>query len=385
MNNWPKVPLAVLLRPAGEQIKVRQDLKYPNFGIYSFARGLFEKKPIDGMATSASALHRVRGGNFIYSRLFAFEGAYGIVDEALDGYYVSNEYPSFEIDATQLLPGFLKAHFRMPAVWQSIAKGSKGVGSRRIRVHPDRVLEHKISLPSLTEQHAIVDRINALSDKIRQLTDHLDAIEADADRLLAVRFRDAITGAPKRAMADIAPLMRRAVAIDLEASYTELGVRSFYKGTFQRRTVSGSEFTWQKLFRVETNDLIFSNIMAWEQAIALAKPEDHGCVGNHRMLTCVVDPNLALPAFLAYYFTTEEGFGAVYAASPGTAARNRTLLASSLEAIQVPVPSLAIQQSFVALQATVTALKARHADIRDASAILLPATLERLFPADRNP
>lgn len=60
-------------------------------------------------------------------------------------------------------------------------------------------------------------------------------------------------------------------------------------------------------------------------------------------------------------------------------------LASSLEAIQVPVPSLAIQQSFVALQATVTALKARHTDIREASAILLPATLERSFPTDRNP
>lgn len=76
------------------------------------------------------------------------------------------------------------------------------------------------------------------------------------------------------------------------------------------------------MFRAEEGDLIFSNIMAWEQGIALVKPEDHGCVGNHRMLTCVADSEKAVPGFLAYYFMTDDGFAKVYAASPGTAARN---------------------------------------------------------------
>jgi restriction endonuclease S subunit len=133
------------------------------------------------------------------------------------------------------------------------------------------------------------------------------------------------------------------------------------------------------MFRIEVDDLIFSNIMAWEQAIALAKPGDHGCVGNHRMLTCQADRTQALPAFLAYYFTTEAGFAKVYAASPGTAARNRTLVAGNLEAIEVPVPSLSAQQAFVDLQVTVTNLKDRHASIREANAALIPAVLERLF------
>ena len=222
-------------------------------------------------------------------------------------------------------------------------------------------------------------RIDALAEKTRQVEAHLDAAECDAEHLLALRFRDAIANAPLRAMAEVAPLIRRDVAIDLEASYTELGVRSFYKGTFHRRTVAGSEFTWQKMFRVEEGDLIFSNIMAWEQAIALAKSEDQGCVGNHRMLTCVADRTKAVPGFLAYYFRTEEGFAKVYAASPGTAARNRTLVATNLEAIRVPVPPLPVQQSFDRLQAEVAALRAQHAELRAANAALLPATLERVF------
>lgn len=379
MSKWPQVELGDLLTPADDGVSVQEDASYPNVGIFGFGRGLFRKPPIAGMTTSAKTLFRIRAGNFIYSRLFAFEGAYGIVDDEFEGHFVSNEYPSFTLDQSRVLPGYLGAYFRCPSIWQAIAIGSKGVGSRRIRVHPEKVLSHEIPLPPLAEQLAIVARLDALVDKTRQLTEHLDAAEADAEWLLALRFRDAIAGAPYRSMAEVAPLVRREVMIDPEANYTELGVRSFYKGTFQRRTVVGAEFTWQKLFRVEADDLIFSNIMAWEKAIALAKPEDHDCVGNHRMLTCASNPEYVLPAFLAFYFTTEEGFAKVYAASPGTAARNRTLMVSALEAIEVPIPQLDAQRTFVRLHATLTALKARHAEIRTANAALLPATLERLF------
>lgn len=70
------------------------------------------------------------------------------------------------------------------------------------------------------------------------------------------------------------------IAPDPDTLYTELGVRSFNKGTFHRRTVKGAEFTWQELYLVRKNDLVFSNIMAWEGAVALASEADEGCVGN---------------------------------------------------------------------------------------------------------
>ena len=84
---------------------------------------------------------------------------------------------------------------------------------------------------------------------------------------------------------EVVPLVRREEAFDPQTSDTELRVRSFYNGAFQRRTVPGSDFSWQDLYRIQSGDLVFSNSMAWEQAIAIAKSEDEGCVGNHRMLT----------------------------------------------------------------------------------------------------
>ena len=178
-----------------------------------------------------------------------------------------------------------------------------------------------------------------------------------------------------RPLVEVAPLARREVTIDPEASYTELGVRSFHKGTFHRRTLKGAEFTWQGLYRINQNDLVFSNIMAWEGAVAMAKPEDDGCIGNHRMLTCACDPERINPAFLAHYFKTPEGMVKLVGASTGTVARNRTLTATSLAKITVPVPALSIQDRIV-LHLEMLAEKARqleaHLDAADnASAALL--------------
>ena len=180
-------------------------------------------------------------------------------------------------------------------------------------------------------------------------------------------------------MGDVAPLARRVLTIDPEDSYTEIGVRSFFKGTFHRRTMSGAEFTWQKLFRINEGDLVFSNLMAWEQAIALATAADDGCVGNHRMLTCQVDRSRAMPAFLWFYFTTEEGFTQVLAASPGSIARNKTLSAEGLPRMTVPVPSLDAQEWFCSLHQKVRAARAAESSASAELGQLLPALLAEAY------
>jgi type I restriction enzyme S subunit len=379
MKGWTKVALGELLQDASEPVRVQQDAEYPNFGIYSFGRGLFAKPPISGMQTSAGTLYRVRAGNFIYSRLFAFEGSYGLVDDAFDGHFTSNEYPSFSLDRSRLEPGFLKAYFQFPSTWQEIAVGSKGVGSRRIRVQPDKVLAHRIPLPPLADQQAIVARLEALAEKTREVEAHLDAVERDAEHLLALRFRDVTADAPLRPMSEVAPLVRREQTIELDGSYPELGIRSFGKGTFHKPPLSGSEVGTKRLYRIEPGDLLFSNVFAWEGAIAIAQPTDAGRFGSHRFITCRAAQGLATAKFLRYYFLTDNGMLKIGEASPGGAGRNRTLGLEKLMAIQVPVPPLATQQTFDRLQADVAALKAKHAAIRQTNTVLIPATLERIF------
>ncbi len=239
----------------------------------------------------------------------------------------------------------------------------------------------EIPLPPLTEQQALVARLDALTEKTQQVEAHLDAVERDAEHLLALRFRDAIVDAPLQPMAEVAPSVRRPVEINIETRYRELGARSFGKGLFIKPDFDGAEATWQKPVWINSGDLVLSNIKAWEGAIAIAGEKHDGCIASHRYITCVPDPERATAGFLAYFLLSEDGLEKIGLASPGTADRNRTLSLGNLGKIKVPTPPLAVQKTFDRLQAEIVALKAKHTAIREANAAVLPATLERVFSA----
>lgn len=380
MKVWPKVALGELLRRSDESAVLDPAAEYHEVTIKLWGKGVISRGKVYG-SDVVSVRRVVRANQLILSKIDARNGAIGLVPPELDGAIVSNDFPSFDFrNHSQCNPAFMGWLVRSSPFVELCKAASEGT-TNRVRIKEDRFLGQSIALPPLAEQQAITARIDALAEKTRQVEAHLDDVEREVEHLLALRFSDAIADAPLRPMAEVAPLVRRQVVIDPEKGYTELGVRSFYKGAFHRRTVLGSDFSWQDLYRIQTGDLIFSNIMAWEQAIAVALPEDDGCVGNHRMLTCEANADLAFPGFLWYYFTTEEGFAKIYAASPGTAARNRTMTAPALMSIKVPTPPLPIQQTFDRLQAEIAALKAKHSAIREANVALLPATLERVFSA----
>lgn len=155
-TGWKRKRLSEVIRLVDDSYKVKPDQSYPNLGIYSFGRGLFHKPPINGLATSAISLRRVRAGQFIYSRLFAFEGAYGQVSPEFNGVFVSNEYPTFDCDPSFVRAEFLAAYFRPAQVWKAVATGSKGLGDRRQRVQPDQVLAHELWVPPISEQEQLV-------------------------------------------------------------------------------------------------------------------------------------------------------------------------------------------------------------------------------------
>jgi len=163
-EGWEEVRLGEIIHQAKDRCRVEPNTEYPNLGIYSFARGLFHKQPIDGNLTSAKELYRVHKGQFIYSRLFAFEGACGIVTDEYDGCFVSGEYPTFDCDPNRVNPEFLFAYFKSLDVWRTVSAGSKGLGDRRQRVQPEKFLEHKLLLPPLEWQSKITSMMKKIDD-----------------------------------------------------------------------------------------------------------------------------------------------------------------------------------------------------------------------------
>ena len=177
-QGWQRVQLKDVMDYVDDSHRVKADSSFPNFGIYSFGRGLFHKQPIDGAVTSATTLRRVRKGQFIYSRLFAFEGAYGLVTEEFDGHFVSNEYPTFECRPNQARAEFVAAYFKSPSVWKDVATGSKGLGDRRQRVQPEKILSHNVWLPPIEWQNRIA-QVQKQLDMLKTFQTETD-VEVDA-------------------------------------------------------------------------------------------------------------------------------------------------------------------------------------------------------------
>ena len=90
--------------------------EYRLLGIRLEGHGPFLRETNMGTQTSAARLFEVATGDFIYSRLFASRGAFGVVSEELDGCYVSGEFPTFVPVPGKVDVEFLKYWFRLPSV-----------------------------------------------------------------------------------------------------------------------------------------------------------------------------------------------------------------------------------------------------------------------------
>lgn len=378
MKQWPRALLGDVLQQDLLYCPEPEPRLYPKLSVKLYGRGAVLDTPADGTSVKMRKHQLARTGQVILSEIWAKKGAIGIVPPEGEGALCTSHFFLFDIDESKALLGYigwlLRGNYFEPQL-NAEARGTTGYAA----IRPKQFLATEIPLPPLAEQQALVARLDALAEKTRQLEAHLDAAERDTEHLLALRFRDAIANAPMRAMAEVAPAVRRPVDINIEARYREVGARSFGKGLFLKPDFDGTEATWQKPVWVKSGDLVLSNIKAWEGAIAIAGDEHNGYIASHRYITCIPEPEQASAGFLAYYLLSEDGLEKIGAASPGTADRNRTLSLGNLGKIEVPIPPLPIQQAFNRLQTEVAVLKTKHTAIRAANAALLPATLERVF------
>lgn len=139
------------LRPTDTEVASSE--MYQFAGVYSFGRGVFRSVARMGSETAYRRLTRLRQGNFVYPKLMAWEGAFGVVPADCDGCFVSPEFPVFEVNTDAVIPELLELHFRNPANWPK----STGTNVRRKRVHPTDFLRLDMPLPPPAQQHALVE------------------------------------------------------------------------------------------------------------------------------------------------------------------------------------------------------------------------------------
>lgn len=143
---------------------------------------------------------------------------------------------------------------------------------------------------------------------------------------------------------EVIELVRRPVDVAVDDTYREIGLRSYGNGVFHKPPVSGQELGGKRVFHIQSGDLVFSNVFAWEGAVALASDRETGMIGSHRFMTYKVNADIADPRYVLAYFYGGPGLQTIRAASPGSAGRNKTLGIKNFERQRIPLPDLAEQR-----------------------------------------
>src|SRR5439155_9079599 len=91
--NAKPTPMRELVRLRSPDVAVRPDESYQFAGVYCFGRGVFKSGEKSGMEFAYPKLTRLRAKDFVYPKLMAWEGAFGIVPPECDGCVVPIVFP----------------------------------------------------------------------------------------------------------------------------------------------------------------------------------------------------------------------------------------------------------------------------------------------------
>ena len=123
-------------------------------------------------------------------------------------------------------------------------------------------------------------------------------------------------------------------------NYHALGVRSHFKGLFNKFDSEPNKISMDTLYRVKRNDVVVNITFAWEGAMAIAEKEhDEGLV-SHRFPTYLCDDSKINLHFFKYRFIQKDFLSALQLCSPGGAGRNRVLNKSAFLEISFSKPTL---------------------------------------------
>lgn len=373
------MPLGKVLRQVRREVKVDATTEYSLLGARWYSLGLYIKDRKMGNQIKASNLYRVEAGDFVYNRLFAWKGSFAIASKLEHGCFVSNEFPCFEIDRSQLEPGFLQRYFNLEKSWnESLGLSSGATPTSRNRMKEAKLLSIKIPLPPLAEQQWIVARIEELSAKIKEARGlRRQAVEEAEALCRSIVFGDS-TAVPTP-MYELVKQRGHDVQVKADQTYHFAGVYCFGRGVFRGQMKSGTDFAYKQLGQLKVGNFVYPKLMAWEGAFGVVPTECDGLFVSPEFPIFEVIEERVLPEILDVYFRTPSVWPKVAGESTGTNVRRRRLNPKDFLAYKMPLPSMQTQLRLRQVMLKVNSLKQFQAETSAELDAMLPSILDKAF------
>jgi restriction endonuclease S subunit len=156
-DGWRLLPVSGFAFQLENKEKVKPENEYRMAGVRWYGEGVFHRETVVGKEQSANYLYPLKPGVIIYNRLFAWKESFAVVPGHLDGFYVSNEFPQFEINRAIALPKYIYLLFNTKKIIGAVNAASIGSAAiSRNRFKESDFLGFKVPVPPLPVQQKIV-------------------------------------------------------------------------------------------------------------------------------------------------------------------------------------------------------------------------------------
>jgi type I restriction enzyme S subunit len=392
---WKSVSLADLVCLERRPVSVLAGDDYPEIGVYCFGKGIFHKRPRSGLEVGDKALCQLRSGDLILQITFAWEGAVALCGPEEDGLYASTRYPTFRVDEKQCDPKFLCRYLSTPSGREQLVRISPGSAGRNRVLSLKRLGEVHITLPPLTEQRAIVARIEALSAEISEAKRLRQEAVVEAGKLLFAACQRSLRDAENRfaskpliSMCD--PARGISYGIVLTGSDTLDGVPTLRAGDLQwhrcrtagiKRVAAEAERSYTRT-RLQGGELLL-RIRGGVGAVAVCPAEMRG--GNVSREIAVIPFGCDIDSrFAMYLLSASDSQDRMSKSVKGTSYVGLNL--KDVRELHIPIPPLPEQRRMVAeldaIQEQVDSLKRLQSETAAELDALLPAILDRAFKGE---
>ena len=149
-------------------IYIEPNVEYTRLTVKLFNKGIQERDTIIGTLIGTKRQTRVKGGQFIISKIDGKSAAFGIVDSHLEGAIVTPDFMVYDINTTKILPEYLELVLTNEAILNWFSNSSSGTtGRRRLS---QKVFENTlIALPPIDEQRRLVAKILEIRETQKSL------------------------------------------------------------------------------------------------------------------------------------------------------------------------------------------------------------------------
>lgn len=390
----PRVPFRDFLHPNSRPHTLAVDQDANLVGMRWYGGGPFHRELKLAQKIQKKTHFIIKSGDVIYNKLFAWKGAFGVVPNDLDGMFVSDKFPTYEIDSTKADGRYLAWYFRHHDAWEQARKKSTGSAAiSKLTLNPPQFLDLEIPLPSLEQQNKISDQLDFYANRIDaakawRASSIMQAgrlMQSAANALFAHYNADSQLGLVllKPPRNGWSPKCDNLDGGSPVLTLTAVTGWHYNRTAFKRTslaTVKGAHY-W-----LEDGDLLItrSNTPEFVGHVAIYDGEPHPCIYPDLMMKLSVDKTKASPRFIWWWMQTERVRDYIAKNAKGTSPTMKKISQGIVAATPFPfqVP-LSEQQRVVdkldALYEKVGAVQASQATTAGELEALLPTILDKAF------